>query len=185
MDVKVGISNRHIHLTKEDFIILFGNDKTLTKRNDLYQEGEFACLETVTIKSNYSFIEKVRIIGPFRNYTQVEISKTDSYFLKIDPPYRDSSFLSDASFITIEGPKGRLENKKCCIMPVRHIHVNSDDDHFVNGEKVSVKVSSEKGGILDNVYIKKGKSYKLELHLDTDDANAFNLKNNDIVQIIK
>lgn len=183
MEIKVGVSNRHVHLTEKDFKILFGENYTITKKKDLYQSMEFASNETVTIKSDYNKIDNVRIIGPFRDYTQVEISKTDSYLLKIDPPYKDSGDLKDAACLTIVGPKNEIKLNNCCIIPVRHIHVN--DDKFYDKQVVKIKINGKKGGIMDNVYVKKNKNYKLELHIDTDDANAFNLTNEDIVEIIE
>lgn len=183
MNIQVGVSNRHVHLTKEDYEILFGKNSCLTKRNNLTQEGEFASNDVVTIKTNANSLNNVRVLGPFRNYTQVEISKTDAYTLKINPSYADSGCFDEASEVTIIGPKGKI-TKKCCIIPVRHIHVNNIDDTYQDGQTVTVLVSGSKGGILNNVYIKKGKGYRFELHLDTDDANAFNLKTGDYVKII-
>ena len=124
MKVNVGISNHHVHLNDEDYKILFKNHD-LTKRNDLTQPGMYACNETVTIKGSKRSIENVRVLGPLRNYTQVEISKTDAYYLGIDPPVRNSGDLSDAALITIIGPYGKLE-KKACIIPTRHIHVDKE-----------------------------------------------------------
>ena len=157
MNIRVGVSNRHVHLLESDYEILFGKNSRLTKRNDLSQDDEFASNDVVT--------------------------KTDTYTLKINPAYASSGHFEDASVVTIVGPKGKV-TKKCCILAVRHIHVNNIDDTYHDGQKVSVIVDTIKGGIMDNVYIKKGKGYHFELHLDTDDANAFDLKNGDYVRII-
>lgn len=185
MKITVGVSNRHVHLTQDDYKALFG-DVQLTKRNDLTQPGTYACNETVTIKGEKSSIDNVRILGPFRNYTQVEVSKTDCYKLGVNPPVRNSGDLDGASLITIIGPYGEI-TKEVCIIATRHIHVDENEiiKHHLEGiEKVSVKINGEKGGIIENVYLKKTEKAFFELHLDTDDANAFLLKQNDEVEII-
>ena len=185
MKVSLAISNRHIHLTEEDVFYLFGKDAKLIKKNDISQPGQYASYSVVTIKTEKNKIDNVRVIGPCRNYTQVEISKTDSYLLGINPPYRNSGDLSNSETVTIVGPNGSLKKDNCCIMSTRHIHVEEDNDNFENNEVVKIKITGEKAGIMENVYIKKEPNSKYELHLDTDDANAFNLKNNDIVEILK
>ena len=125
MQVKVGVSNRHIHVTKEDFIYLFG-DIPFTKRNDLSQPGEFASNFTVKLIGPKGEIDNVRVVGPERSYTQVEVSKTDCYKLGINAPVRNSGDLSDASVITIEYNDKSI-TKACCIIPTRHIHISSLD----------------------------------------------------------
>lgn len=184
MNVEVAISNRHVHLNKEDLETLFGSNYELKKRNDLSQKGEFACIETVCLETIKNRLENVHVLGPIRNYTQVEISKTDSYFLGINPPVRDSGDLLNSEIITIIGPVGKIK-KNCCIIANRHIHVPINDNRFNDKEKVSLKIDNEKGGILYNVFIKKKDTFVFEAHLDTDDANAFNLKNKDSLEIIK
>ncbi len=185
MNVKVGISNRHVHLNNADYHILFGSIP-LTKRNDLTQPKTYACNETVTIKGEKRTIENVRVLGPNREYTQVEISKTDAYYLGVDPPVRNSGDLSMASKITIIGPNGSI-TKNVCIIATRHIHVDKNirKEHKLEGiEKVSVKIGGEKGGIMENVYLKDTDEAYFELHLDTDDANGFLLHQGDEVEIL-
>ena len=185
MKVMVGVSNRHVHLCEEDYKLLFGNIE-LTKKNDLNQPGQYACNETVTIKGEKSEISNVRVLGPLREYTQVEVSKTDSYKLGVNPPVRTSGDLDGASEITIIGPVGSI-TRNVCIIADRHIHVDDEiikQHHLENITKVSVRINTEKGGIIDNVYIKKTPKAYFEMHLDTDDANAFLLKQNDEVEII-
>lgn len=185
MEINVGISNRHVHLTREDFITLFGSEEALKKRNDLTQKGEFACLNEVSLRTDKFFLAGVRVLGPFRPYTQVEISVTDSYKLGITCPVRDSGDLEGATSITICGPYGAVV-KDAAIIANRHIHVPVDNEYGLkNGDIVKVKVLGEKGGILNNVHVKAKDSYVPELHLDTDDANAHLLKNKDKVIIIK
>jgi len=185
MKISVGVSNRHVHLTNEDYKLLFG-DIPLTKRNDLTQPGMYACNETVTIRGEKRSIDNVRVLGPLRNYTQVEVSKTDSYTLGINPPVRNSGDLADASEITIIGPCGEII-RNAAIIATRHIHVDKNirSKHNLEGiEKVSVKIGGEKGGIIDNVYLKDSDEAFFEMHLDTDDANAHMLKQGDEVEII-
>ncbi len=186
MKLNVGISNRHVHLNNDDYKMLFGN-KELTKRNDLTQPGMYACNETVIIKGNKRSFDNVRVLGPLRNYTQVEISKSDCYYLGNNAPVRNSGDLNDAGEITIIGPVGEI-TKKALIIATRHIHVDKNirKTHNLEGiEKVSVKISGEKSGIIDNVYLKDSEEAFFELHLDTDDANAFLLNQGDTVEIIE
>jgi len=182
--IVLGVSNHHLHLTKEDYNLLF--DEELTKKNDLFQPGEFAANQTVTIKTEKSQLERVRILGPFRDYTQLEISKTDAYYLGINPPIRNSSDLIGASEVEIVGPLGSIK-RECAIIANRHIHMSTKDQIDLGltfKKEVSIKVEGEKGGILNHVYLKVSDSYKLECHLDTDDANSHLLKTNDKIEII-
>ena len=186
MNVSIGVSNRHVHLTKEDLNILFGEDFELEKRNDLTQQGQFASTSLVTLKTQKAEINNVRVLGPVRNYTQVEISRTDAYHLGINPPVRNSGDLSDSSLITIIGPKGSIE-VNACIIATRHIHLTKEHLKAYNlegKETVNVKLNGEKGGIITNVYLKVSDEAFFELHLDTDDANAHLIKNGDIGEII-
>lgn len=185
--VPIGISNRHVHLTKKDLETLFGSGFELEKDRDLSQKGQFASKQKVKIKTDFGEFDNVRVLGPVRNYTQIEISKTDSYKLKLNPPVRDSGDLVNSEVITIVGPKGEVTTNGC-IIANRHIHLTSNDLVKYNLDKnktYKVKILGEKGGILDNVHLKVDESFTFELHLDTDDANAFLLKNGDKLEIIK
>ncbi len=185
MEVVLGVSNRHIHLSKEDYITLFG-DEELVKVRDLVQTGEFASNLFVTIATSKNKIEKVRVLGPLRSYTQVELSKTDCYFLGLDAPIRTSGDLTDACSVTIIGPCGTL-TKNCAIIANRHLHLNHEDRvrlGLVNVEKISIKVKSNKSAILNDVYVKETPQGVLEVHLDTDDANGCFLKTGDMVELI-
>ncbi|MEG2457930.1 MAG: phosphate propanoyltransferase [Bacilli bacterium] len=187
MKVKLGISNRHIHLNKETCDLLFGEDYKLTIKNNLLQPGEYSANETLTIKTNKDEIRNVRIIGPLRPYSQVEISKTDSYKLGINPPLRDSNNLIDSEDITLISNLKEVKLTNACVISTRHIHMNNIDAlkyGLKNNDKVSIKVEGIKPGILGNVNIKVKDNYVLELHLDTDDANAFLLNNNDELEVI-
>lgn len=182
MKVKVGVSNHHVHLTEEDLSILF-NDK-LTKNKDINQPGQFSSNEVVTLKTDKNKIENVRILGPTRDYTQVEISKTDAYKLGLNPPVRDSNDLIGSEKITIVGPKGEI-TKNCCIIAKRHIHITKEQKKLYNlGSFVNVKINSIRGGVMENVYVKVSEKAYFEMHIDTDEANAFFLKSGDEVEII-
>ena len=185
MKINVGVSNRHVHLNNDDYKLLF-KDQELIKRNDLTQPNTFASEFTVTIIGPKRKIENVRVLGPNRSYTQVEVSKTDAYTLGINPPVRNSGDLDGAEEIIIQN-EGRSITRKAAIIASRHIHVDKKirHEHNLEGiEKVSVKISGEKGGIIDNVYLKDSDEAYFELHLDTDDANAHLLKQGDEVEII-
>lgn len=185
MKIKVGVSNRHIHLSSDDYKLLF-EDLPLIKRNDLNQPGMFASELTVTVVGPKRTIENVRVLGPLRNYSQLEVSKTDSYSLGLNPPVRNSGELDGASLVTIIGPKGKI-TKECAIIATRHIHVDKKirEKYNLEGiEKVKIQIPGAKGGIIDNVYLKDSEEAYFELHLDTDDANAFLLSQNDEVEII-
>lgn len=178
--IPVGVSNRHVHLTKEDVNILFGEGYELTKKRDLSQIGQFACEEVVLLKNNDKEIEHVRVLGPVRGYTQVEIMKSDADYLGINPPIRNSGDLLDSESITIVGPKGEIIRQNSCIIATRHIHINSSDyPNLENNEIVKIKTVENK--IIDNVYIKKDPTFVLELHIDKDDSKNFDLENGDIV----
>lgn len=178
--IPVGVSNRHVHLTKEDLDILFGKDYELTKKRDLSQKGQFACEEVVSLKNNDNIIEHVRVLGPIRKYTQVEVAKTDANYLEINPPVRNSGDLDNSETITIIGPKGKITRQNSCIIATRHIHINSSDyPNLKDNDIVNIKIRDNV--IMENVYIKKDPSFVLELHIDKDDANNFELNNGDVV----
>ena len=186
MKVNIGVSARHVHVTKEDVKILFGEGYELTKKVDLSQPGQYACNEQVIIKGEKGSIERVRILGPERSKTQVEVSKTDSFALGIKPPVRNSGDLEGAASVTIIGPKGEI-TKNAAIIASRHLHINSSDAEklgIINKEFVTLKIGGEKPGILENVYVRISDSFVYEVHLDTDDANAFLIKNGDEAELI-
>lgn len=175
MEIKIGISNRHVHLTKEHVDILFGEGYELTKKGDLSQLGQYACNEVVTIKTEKNEIGRVRVLGPVRNYTQVEISKTDAFTLGLNPPVRESGDIKNSEKITIIGPVGEVDLIEGCIIATRHIHLTPSDVKELGLEGidyVDVSIPGLKGGVLHHVSLKVDPSYTLELHLDTDDGNA-------------
>lgn len=187
MKVLLGVSNRHVHLTEETYKKLFGDEK-LEVVKQLRQPGQFASNKFVTLKNGDREIKHVRVLGPLRKYNQVEISKTDSYTLKVNPPVRDSGNLKDSEAITLVNEDKIVHLEEGCIIANRHIHINPEEakEYGLEGiEKVKIKVEGEKAGILDNVHIRVDENFKFELHLDTDDGNAFNVKTGDELEIIK
>jgi putative phosphotransacetylase len=185
--VNVAISNRHVHLTKETYYKLF--DKEITKRNDLNQIGQFAANETVEIINGENSIKNVRIVGPFRTYDQVEISKSDARKLKLNPPVRTSGDLAGSETITIKTDKASITLNECCIIADRHIHFNTNEAekyHVKNKDKLKIHILGEKRGTIE-AFAKVSDDGFYEAHLDTDDANAFLLNTGDelIVEIEK
>lgn len=188
MKVSVGVSNRHVHLKKEDLEVLFGVGYELQVERPINQIGQFSSTDKVTIKTPKSEISNVRILGPIREYTQVEISKTDAFKLGINPPIRTSGDLENSSPITIIGPNGTLYLKEGCIIADRHIHITEkqmEEFSLIGLKEVSLKVDGIKGGILDHVSLKVSENAYLEVHLDTDDANSHLINNGDKLEIIK
>lgn len=188
-DVPVGISNRHIHLTKEHVEILFGKGYQLTKIKDLSQPGQFACKEQLTIVGpSMRPIEGVRVLGPERKQSQVEISRTDSFVLKVKPPVRESGSLAGSAPITIIGPKGIVTLSEGCIIANRHIHMSLEEGErygVTDGEYVDVEMGGVRRSLFYDVQIRVHKDFRLEMHIDTDDANAAGVANGDKVKIIK
>lgn len=181
MKIRVGVSNRHIHLCKHDADMLFGSDYVFQKRNDLSQEGEYACMETVRVWTNKGEFSHVRVIGPLREYTQVEVSEDDARVLGINPPMRNSGMLQDSESVWVGGPNGEKFIKNCCIKANRHIHCNTlDNIGHNNRDIVKVKFNDI---IIDNVHIKMGDKYKLEMHIDKSDAEKYGIENGDYIEL--
>lgn len=175
LSIPMAVSARHCHLSKCDLEALFGEGYELTKKADLSQPGQFAANETITIVGPRGSLEKVRILGPARNMTQVEVSQTDSVKLGLKAPLRESGDIKGSAPITMVGPKGSLYKKEGLIIAQAHIHMTPEDaDHFTveNGEYVRVEVDGERPVTLGKVLIRVSPRYKLEMHVDTDEANA-------------
>ncbi len=177
MDILIGVSNHHVHLTREVLDILFGEGYALTKKRDLVQLGQFACEETVNLERNGKVLENVRIIGPVRKYTQVELLERDNAFFGFNAPTRTSGDLDNTEMVTIIGPKGKYEAVNSTIVSNRHIHMSSEDLKAFNKNKGDiVSVKCENGIILDNVTIKSDETCKLEMHINKDDAENLNIE---------
>ena len=188
-EIPVGISNRHIHLSKEHVEILFGAGYELTPFKDLSQPGQYACKEQLTIVGpSLRPIEKVRVLGPVRPASQVEISRTDAYALKVASPVRESGKIAGSAPITIIGPKGVVTLKEGCIIANRHIHMSLEEGErfgVKDNEYVDIDAFGERKTRFFDVQVRVHKDFRLEMHLDTDDANAAGLKNGSKVSIVK
>ena len=188
MKVSIGVSNRHVHLTREHLNILFGENYELESIKALNQPGQFMSSSKVTLKTDKDIIENVRVVGPIRSYTQVEISKTDAFKLGLNPPVRTSGDVIGSSPITIIGPNGEINLEYGCIIADRHIHITPHQKELYglsNYDKVNVILPGIKGGMISNVDLKVSEESYFELHLDTDDANAHLIKSGDIATIIE
>lgn len=188
-EVPVGVSNRHIHLTKEHVEILFGKGYELTPFKDLSQPGQYACKEQLTIIGpSLRPIEGVRVLGPVRKSSQVEISRTDSFTLKVKPPVRESGDIAGSAPITIVGPKGVVTLNEGCIIANRHIHMSEEEGKTFglrDGDTVTVDVNGERRTTFYDVQVRVHKDFRLEMHIDTDDANAAGIGNGFKVTIKK
>ena len=187
MTVPVGVSARHIHLTQEDVEKLFGAGYHLTKKKEL-MGGQFAANEQCTIVGlKLRAIENVRILGPVRSRSQVEISATDARTLGVNAPLRESGDLAGSAPIALVGPKGAIYLKEGCIVAARHIHMTPAEAAAAgvkDGDYVTVRMGNERGAKLTHVKIRVHESFSLEMHIDTDEANACSVKQGDTAYII-
>ena len=189
-EIPVGISNRHIHLSRADVDTLFGEGYELTPMKDLSQPGQYACKETLTLVGpSMRAIEGVRVLGPIRKASQVEISKTDSFTLKVKPPVRESGKIDGSAPVIIVGPKGIVSLKEGCIIANRHVHMSPDDAKkfgVVDGQYIDVDVNSgSRRTRWFDVQIRVHEQFRLEMHVDTDDANAVGIGNGSTVTVVK
>lgn len=186
--IPVGISGRHIHLSQKDLDTLFGKGYELTPIKNLSQPGQFACKETLTIAARKGCIEKVRIIGPVRGQSQVEILRADAFKLGVKPVLRLSGDLENSPGVTIIGPKGSIILDEGVIVAQRHIHLNNaqaKERGYKNGDVVSIRVGGERSAILENVSVRVGDNGYLDCHIDQEEANALGLGPKDFVEIVR
>lgn len=181
--IPIGVSNRHLHLSQTDLEILFGAGYKLKPTQDLSQPGQFSAAETVNIAGPKGCLEKVRIIGPTRKNTQIEIMRSDKYKLGINPEIKESGDLKNSVGITIIGPRGSVEIKEGLIIAKRHIHMTEKDAlafKVCDGEIVQVKAGRDRSLIFDAVVVRVSDKFKLEFHIDMDEANAAEVENGDM-----
>ena len=181
-----GVSNRHVHLSQSDLDELFGAG--LTKMKDLSQPGQYACKETVTVCGPKGAIEKVRILGPVRGKTQVEILAGDCFKLGLKAPARLSGDLDGTPGVTLVGPKGSVQTKGGLMAAQRHIHMLPEDAARFgvhDGQNVSLEVDGLRGGVLKNTIVRVTNNSGLECHIDTEEANAMGLDGSSRVKIIR
>ena len=182
--VPVAISNRHVHLSDNHIEKLFGKGYSLKPIRDLSQPGQFVCDEKVAVIGSKGTIEGVRVLGPSRDDTQVEISITDSYKLGIKPMVRMSGELSETPGCKLVGPKGEVCLDKGVIVAARHLHISDEEAGLFginNGDIVRAKKTGERAVVFDEVVVRSGKGYRLELHIDTDEGNAAGISNGDML----
>ena len=187
-EIPVGVSNRHVHLSQKDLESLFGEDYKLTKLKDLSQPGQYACKEIVTICGPKGAIEKVRILGPVRSKTQVEVLNGDCIKLGAASNVRLSGDLSRTPGITLVGPKGSVQIEEGLVVAQRHIHMTPEDAKNLgvcDGDTVSIKFDDLRGGIYSNVAIRANDTSKLECHLDIEEANAMGINSKSKITIVK
>ncbi|MBU9711961.1 phosphate propanoyltransferase [Evansella tamaricis] len=187
-DIPIAVSNRHVHLSSEDLEWLFGRNYELTKLKELSQPGQFAAKETVTIIGPKGKLPNVRILGPSRGKTQVEISLTDGFIIGTQPPVKLSGDINGTPGVIIQGPRGQLKIKEGLICAARHIHMHpTDADAFgvTNGDIVKIGVDGKRSIIFDKTLIRVSPKYRLEMHIDFDEANAANLKSGTIGKLIR
>lgn len=185
--IKIGVSARHVHLSEKDLYALFGDGYELHKKKEL-MGGQFAAEECVTIVSpSLRTIENVRVLGPLRKESQIEISRTDTFKLKVSPPVRPSGELKGSAPMAIVGPKGSIFLNECCIIANRHIHMPpylAEKYGVKDNDYVDVEVETGKPTKFYDVQVRVHESFTPEMHIDTDDANACALKTGDIIKII-
>lgn len=184
--IPVGVSNRHVHLSQADLEKLFGAGYQLTKLKDLSQPGQYACKETVTVCGPKGAIEKVRILGPVRGRTQVEILAGDCFKLGEKAPARLSGDLDGTPSVTLVGPKGSVETRGGLMVAQRHIHMLPEDAARFgvhDGQNVSLQVDGLRGGVLANTIVRVTAQSGLECHIDTEEANAMGLDGSSRVRI--
>jgi putative phosphotransacetylase len=186
--VPVGLSNKHLHLSEEHVKILFGEGYEFTWVKDLTQPGQFACEERVDVVGPKGTLKGLRVLGPARKETQIEILLADSFVLGLNPPVRESGNLEGSPGAKLIGPKGEVTIEKGVIVARRHIHMlppEAEKIGVVDKQMVSVKVGGERGLIFDNVMVRVTTTSKYEFHADLEEGNAAGLKNGDVVEIIK
>lgn len=184
--VPVGLSNRHVHLSKEHIEILFGEGYELTKFKDLSQPGQYAANEKIDVVGPKGTLS-MRVLGPARKESQVEISLADGFVLGVVPPVRDSGDVLDSPGAKLVGPKGEVVIDKGIIAAARHIHMHtSDAEAFGVKDKdaVSVKVEGKRGLVFENVLVRVHETFALEFHLDIDEGNAAGIKNGDKLAVL-
>lgn len=186
--IPIGVSNKHIHLSQKDLDILFGKGYELTKLKDLGQPGQFAANETVEVIGPKGSFKKVRILGPVRKSTQLEISSGDGFVLGVKAPIRESGKLEGTPGVVLKGPKGSVELKEGVIVALRHIHLSTEYAQkygYKDYEMVSAMSDGIRKTTFHNVLLRVSDEYELEMHIDMDEANASGLKNGDKIEIIK
>lgn len=184
----IALSNKHIHLSQEDLNTLFGQGHELSRAKDLSQPGQYACDEKVDVVGPKNTISGVRVLGPVRGETQLEISVSDAFTLGINPIVRNSGDTKDTPGAKLVGPKGEVELDRGLIVAARHIHMytkDAEDFGVKDNDIVSIRVGGPRGLVFDNVLVRVSEKFALEMHVDVEEGNAAGIKNGDLVELIK
>lgn len=187
MKVPVGVSARHIHLAAEHVEILFGSGVALTEMKPLSQPGQFAANETVAVYGSKGSFAKVRILGPVRKATQLEVSRTDAFVLGLKPPLRESGNIEETPGVRIVGPAGEVTVDKGVIVAARHIHFHTSDAErwgIADKQFLKVRVGGERGVVFEQVLARVSDQFALDMHIDTDEGNAASVSTGDFGEII-
>jgi len=185
--IPIGVSARHVHLAQAEVEQLFGENYQLTPKFELSQPGQFAAEETIVVAGPKGSIERVRILGPARSLSQVEVSWTDAMKLGLKPPLRISGDIQGSSPVTLIGPKGSVVLNEGLIIAQAHIHMSPADSakfNVIDGQSVQIKVEGIRPIILSNVVIRVSERYRLEMHIDTDEANAGLIQQGTLAEIV-
>lgn len=186
--IPVEISAHHVHLSQKDIDELFGKGYTLTKAKDLSQPGQFSCRETVDVVGPKATIRKVRVLGPPRENTQIEVARTEQYKLGIHIPYRLSGDVASSPGVLIRGSSGELKLEEGLICAVRHIHMNPAEAQQLgvdHGYVVMVKIKGSRELIFGDVVVRVHPEYNLRLHIDTDEGNAAGVTEKTMARIVQ
>ena len=187
-EVKIESSNKHLHLQKEHIEILFGKGHELTPTKPLVQPGQFACEEKVDIVGPKNTLKGIRVLGPARPETQVEVAMTDARTLGIKAPVRESGKLEGTPGCKIVGPCGEVEIDHGVIVALRHVHLSpaqAEEAGVKDKDIVSIKIEGERGLVFNNVLVRSGDAHEREVHLDTDEGNAAGCGPDAVCTIIK
>lgn len=185
--VPVASSARHVHLCRADVERLFGAGYRLQRLKDLSQPGQFACKEQVTVVGPRGRLEKVRVLGPERKATQVEVSLTDTFALGIKAPVRMSGKTQGTPGCTLIGPAGKLELSEGVIVAARHLHLSAAQATLFglkDGQTVRLRAEGERATVLENVIVRAGDGHDMEVHIDTDEANAIAMAGSTMMEIL-
>jgi putative phosphotransacetylase len=186
--VEVGISNKHVHLSEADLAALFGAGHKLTLKKQLKQPGQFASEELVDVVGPKGTLKGMRVLGPVRKESQVELAMTDARVIGLSLPVRESGVLDGSPGVKLIGPAGEVQLSKGAIIALRHIHLSPSEAAEAgvkDKDRVTVKTSGTRPLIFEDVLIRSGEAHLREMHVDTDEGNAAGLKNDDLVEIIK
>ena len=186
--IPIGVSVRHVHLTRQHLDVLYGPGYELTVRNELYQPGFYAANECVTVATPKRALHNVRILFPLRDHSQVELARTDAFALGVDPPLRISGDVAGTPGVTLVGPAGSVQLDQGMIIAARHVHMDqATADRFgvKGGQAIKVAIDGPRGVVLDHVVVRISEGTLLEMHLDTDEANAADVAEGVVARMVR